>query len=65
MEIQQSRKRLLFICLNFMIIGLYVLGRLHYTQLESSFFYIGVGVIGNLLVLYLNNCLLEDVDSFE
>lgn len=65
MDIQKRRIRLLFLCLNFMIIGVYGLGRLHYTQLESSFFYIGVGVIGNLLVLYLNNCLLEDVDSFE
>lgn len=65
MDIQKSRIRLLFICLNFIIVGLYGLGRLHYTQLESSFFYIGVGVIGNLLVLYLNNCLLEGVDSFE
>lgn len=65
MDIQKSRIRLLFICLNFMIIGVYGLGRLHYMQLESSFFYIGVGVIGNLMVLYLNNCLLEDVDSFE
>lgn len=65
MDIQKSRIRLLFICLNFIIVGLYGLGRLHYMQLESSFFYIGVGVIGNLMVLYLNNCLLEDVDSFE
>lgn len=47
--------------LNFMIIGVHGLGRLNYTQLESSFFYIGVGVIGNLMVLYLNNCLLEFV----